>query len=814
MSQTPYDDSLPLALTSFFGRETVVVEIASAVRQKRCVTVTGMGGIGKTRTAIEVARLVVPDFRDGIVFVDLAALPEGTDVGAEIRRSLGASDRWATDSQVPTDVIGQQRMLIILDNCEHVIAEAEAAVTALLRACHNANVLATSREPLGIPGESLWRLEPLPLPRAEQEASLEVLRSLPAVDLFVDRARRVQPTFELTVETATATAEICRALDGIPLAIELAAARLRTLSVTQLAARLGEQLVLLSGGSRGAPERQRTMRAAIAWSHDQLGEPQRVLFRRLAVFSAGWTLEAAEGVCAGGPIPGPDMLDLLESLVDRSLVSANAEGPEARFRFLVPVREFARGELIASGEGQELGSLHCRWFADLAARAEPHLFGPSDAFWTDRLAADEGNFGAALSWAETHPADLRHGLQLSGDLRWFWSQHGRFQEGRAWTRRLRNAQGSAPPTARAAALVCAAWMAAQIGDLEAADEYAGDGVELAREFDDKWLLGTALWVKGQGAYFGGRLAEAQPMLREALSLAESNSDWRLATQSLCALAGVESALGHVSLGKEFLTRALRLAGDNRSQPLEALALNALGEVTRLGGDLAEAAEYYRRASESALAAGHPVFVAMGALNLGMTEVLRGAADVALPSLRVALELVLLTGDRAMVGTALTGVAALQALGGDAVRAAVWLSVIDRDMGDVVIQPPDQPVLDRAREAVSERLGVEYIPQVPNGMGLFEAARDALELTRPTHAPASDAAGSANGLSRRELEVLSLLTTGATNREIADRLVLSTRTVETHLANIYGKLGVRSRVDAVRSVLEAALAPGVVPHRRR
>ena len=810
MSQSPYADSLPLALTSFFGRETVLADIASAVRRERLVTVTGMGGIGKTRTAIEVARLVVSDFPDGVVFVDLAALPEGTDVGAEIRRSLGASDRSATDSQVPTDVIGQQRMLVILDNCEHVIAGAEAAVAAMLRACRNANVLATSREPLGIPGESLWRLEPLPLPRAEQESSLEVLRSLPAVDLFIDRARRVQPGFELTVETATATAEICRALDGIPLAIELAAARLRALSVTQLAARLGEQLVLLSGGSRGVPERQRTMRAAIAWSHDQLDEPQRVLFRRLAVFSGGWTLEAAEGVCSGGSIPAPEMLDLLESLVDRSLVSANAEGPEARFRFLFPVLEFARGELVASGEAEALGSLHCRWFADLAARAEPHLLGSSDAFWTNRLAADDGNFGAALSWAETHRAELRHGLQLSGDLRWFWSQHGRLQEGLGWTRRLLKAEGSAPPTVRAAALVCAAWMAAQIGDLEAAEEYGGEGVELNRELDDNWLLGTALWVKGQGACFGGRLAEAQPILEEALGLAERTNDWRLAIQSLCALAGVESALGHVGLGKELLYRALRLAGDNRSQPLEALALNALGEVARLAGDLPEAAEYYRRASESAVAAGHPVYAAMGSLNLGMTEILRGADDVALPSLRVALELALRTGDRAMVGTALTGVAALEALSGDAVRAAVWLRVIDGGMGGVVIQPPDQPVLDRAREAISERLGVEFNPEVPAGMGLFEAAREALGLTRPPHLPASEAQGPATGLSRRELEVLRLLSVGASNREIADRLVLSTRTVETHLANIYGKLGVRSRVEAVRFALGAGLVPGGAP----
>jgi non-specific serine/threonine protein kinase len=809
---TPWSqETLPVELTSFLGRQDDVARLGEALARERLVTIAGAGGIGKTRTAIRVARLAAPVWRDGVVFVDLAPLLPADSLETAIHQVLGGAQVAADPRQGLIERVAGQHLAIVLDNCEHVLDQAAAAVAAMLRACPNLHVLATSRRALGVPGEFVWRLPPLPLPSLADDLALKDLAANPAVALFVDRARRARPDFELAADSAQSVIQVCRALDGVPLAVELAAARLRMFSVGQLADRIHEQLPLLSGGSRVGPERQRTMRAAIAWSHDQLDEPERLLFRRLAVFSGGWTLEAAEGICAGDGIAADGVLDLLDSLVDCSLVTADADAAEARFRFLFPVLEFARAELLASDEAEDLGGRHCRWMAAFVARAEPNLVGPAEVFWGERLERDHDNLLAALAWAETHRTELEGGLRVAGNLLWFWIRQGRFWEGLKWSRRLLAVDSSAFPRARIGALLTASWFASVVDSLDDGNRYASEALSLARDSGDSLSLVHALRVHAHNSFNTGAFEEARAASLEALDLAERLPGLPLPiVEILVDLQAVEANLGNLDASDELLQRALDLAVAGGSRRQQALVLVTCGASYRLRGDFRRAEESSRDGLKRASDTGFVRLISWANFDLGLARVLTRDFAGARDSLCTALGQGLHRNERDLVAHSLLGLAALEAVSGDAARAARWLGAIEHGLGGLAVQAPDQPVLDLARDTAEQKLGPRFVIEMEAGraLDLMDTAREALALASPVPAPPAAAAPSV--LSPRETEVLRLLVDGASNREIAERLVLSTRTVETHIANIYAKLGARSRVEAVRFAVEAGLITLTAP----
>ena len=449
-----FSNNLPAQLTSFIGRQREMAEVRRLLGETRLMTLTGAGGAGKTRLALEAAAGLRPDFTDGIWWVELASLYDPALVPQAVGAALGLRDQA---SRPMLDQLGDhlraRRLLLVLDNCEHLIAACAITANTLLRVAPTLRILVTSREPLEIAGEITYRVPSLETPDPAHLPPFASLARFEAVRLFADRAAAVLPGFVLTEANGSAVAEICCGLDGIPLAIELAAARMRTLSVEELRVRLRDRFRVLTGGSRVALPRHRTLRATIDWSYGLLSEPERVLLRRLAVFTGGWTLEAAEAVCSGDGVPEGEVLDLLAHLVDKSLVILEWPSDVGRYRLLETVRQYGLELLEERGETLIWRQRHASFFLAVAEEAEPKLFGPEQDAWFARLEAEHGNLRAALEWLAQQDEALQ-GLRLAGALWRFWEVRGHLAEARTWlSEMLRRAGPNADAAARAKALM-------------------------------------------------------------------------------------------------------------------------------------------------------------------------------------------------------------------------------------------------------------------------------------------------------------------------------------------------------------------------
>jgi predicted ATPase len=425
--------NLPIQLTSFIGRTREIAEVKRLLSTARLVTLTGAGGAGKTRLALQAVADMVESHPDGVWLAEFAPIADPALVSKTVASALNVPEQPGRDlTETLVDALQPKALLLILDNCEHLLAGCSDLAAALLRKCRQVRILATSREALGVTGETLWRVPSLSMPEnIHRLPRPEELVLYEAVRLFVDRAAATTPGFTITSENASAVALVCQRLDGIPLAIELAAARVKALAVHQIAARLADQFRLLTGGSRTALPRQQTLRGAMDWSHDLLSGTERILLRRLSAFSGGWGLEAAEFVCAGEGVEATVILDLLTSLVDKSLVLAETQHSEVRFRLLEIVRQYSRDRLEESGEAREARSRHLGWHLRLAEEAAPLLRGPHERIWLERLETEHGNLRSALEW-NRRETDTERGLRLAAALRRFWEMHGHFTEGRRW----------------------------------------------------------------------------------------------------------------------------------------------------------------------------------------------------------------------------------------------------------------------------------------------------------------------------------------------------------------------------------------------
>ncbi|HEV2092679.1 MAG TPA: BTAD domain-containing putative transcriptional regulator [Rubrobacter sp.] len=589
-------DNLPVPRTSFVGRDRELAELKRALAMTRLLTLTGAGGCGKTRLALELAGDVAGAYQDGVWLVELAEFSDPALVPRRVAETLDVREQPGRPlAATLADALRTRDLLLVMDNCEHLIDACAHLADTLLGGCTRLRILATSREALNVTGEVNWRVRPLPIPGPGPSPTVEEISTCESVRLFLDRARSRLPDFALTPRNARAVARICRELDGIPLAIELSSARMGALAVEQVAERLEDSLKLLTGGGRTAEPRQRTLRATLDWSHDLLSGPERALFRRLSVFAGGFTLEAAEAVGTGEGIKKGEVLDLLCRLVDKSLVLAEggAGAPQpacARYTMLEPVRQYGEERLAASPEAEAVRRRHASWFFELAQEVEPWLRGARQAVWLERLESEYGNLRVALGWAlERGEADL--GLWFGGALGEFWYMGGNLGEGRRWLEAALFSGGDAPPTpARTKALLRAGWIAWEQGDYGVSAALSKEGLALARESGDEAGAVAALSSLGWAALLGEELEKASALAEEALALGRALEDAGGVARALLVLGLAAVVRGDHAQAGPLYEESLTLSREAKDELATVLAL-AMGTLASLGrGDvrLAEA----------------------------------------------------------------------------------------------------------------------------------------------------------------------------------------------------------------------------------
>jgi predicted ATPase/DNA-binding CsgD family transcriptional regulator len=798
----------PLPLTPIVGREREAAALRDLLlgRAARLVTLTGPGGVGKTRLAIEVAATLDTGF-DTVAFVPLAPVGDAGLVAVTVARAVGLEVSDETAAGALSAHLRAGTTLLILDNLEHLPA-AGPLLVELLGAAPGLTVLATSRALLRVSGEQLFPVPPLTLPDPGPLPPPATLERFGAVRLFLDRARAVRPAFVVDDQNAGDVVEICRRLDGLPLAIELAAARISLFPPHALLGRLTSRLELLTDGAQDQPERLRSLRAGIAWSYDLLSPGEQRLFRRLAVFAGGCTLAAAEAVDPGG---APATLDLVAALVDRSLLQpAPAGAGEPRFAMLESVRAYATERLEAGDEATEARRAHAAWFRALAEHAEPGLRGPDQQRWRDVLEADLDNLRAALAWTLTSadPEDADQGVLLVGALWYFWFQRGLTGEARRW---LALALARAPSgQARARALLGAGTLAWRQGDLAAAHTLLEESAGLWRGVDDRGGLAEALHVLGHVRFDQHDHQAARELFEEGLQEYRRAGDTIGGLPLLGDLGLVAYHEGEDATADGILRESLALYREHGLKDRVAGALNLLGDLAQLAGDHEQAAARYQESLALWRELHGTPGIASALHKLG--QVSRSTHDLATATERLAESLTLQRdlGNRQGIAECLAGLAGTAADSGHPRRAARLLAASTAllDAIGVPLAPVDQAALARDLDATRERLGAAAWERAwAEGLALSAEAAVALALAgsdRPADAAAGDAG--ADRLSPREREVSRLIAQGLTNRQIARALAIAEKTVGSHVDHIMTKLDLRSRTRIAVWATQHGLGP--------
>ncbi|HEV2072576.1 MAG TPA: LuxR C-terminal-related transcriptional regulator [Thermomicrobiales bacterium] len=769
----------PLALTPLVGREREIRAITDLLCDDdvRLVTLTGPGGVGKTRLAQAVAHEVMNQFADGVVFVDLSPVRDAQLVLPTIAAVFGVQDVGAAGVMADALVtaLGHQHVLLILDNLEQAI-DAAPDIAMIVSRCPWLKVLATSRILLRLTAEQVFPVSPLQLPDGATKPSLPELAQTEAVAFFVNRASAADLTFHLTEDNSGPVAEIVRRLEGLPLAIELAAVWTRTLPPEALLARLERRLPLLTGGSRDAPLRQRTMRDAIAWSHDLLTPHAQALFRRLGVFVGGFTFEAAEAVTGRDDEgSGVDFLDGIASLIERSLLRREM-GPDAepRYVMLETVREFGLDQLVARGETPAVRAAHATYFLQLAEQSLESFLGPEHRRWLDRVDAEQGNLRAAATWFE-EANETDHLLRLARALGHFWYSRGHLTEGRSWLDRALSLATSAPLELGADGLAWASGLAHRQLDIEVA-------VSLAEASLVEWqkLEGTppgrarAVLTLAIGLDHRGDKDRAAEFYAEAAEMfrAEGQDSW--AGIAIVNLALVEGGRGRVQLARDLGEQGLSLVQSARSAWGVNHALAVLGDLALDRGDHDEAVQRYHQCLTASIDVGDPVQMGHDLVRLGVVAATFG--DIS---------------------------RAVQLFGAvEALREGAHRTLLPPNL-----RPKYEAALLKSRESLGEN-AFKDLWRAGRGWSLGTALTEAAAVTLGAVGSSPPSTGQhppqAYNLTERELDVLRLMVAGKTDREIAEELFISRRTVTTHVGSLLLKLGVTNRVHAATVAIQDGL----------
>ena len=826
---------LPEEPNTFIGRERELVELRQLLHRTRALTLSGPGGIGKTRLALRLLASAAAEFPDGVWFVELADLRQPDLVVSRIAAVIGITEEAGRPLlETLGDELRSRRLLLALDNCEHLLDACAQVCRRLLASAPGLRLLNTSREPLSVAAETIWRVPPLSVAPAgaDPAAAAPGAERYEAVRLFADRAAASKPGFTVGPDNVAAITAICRALDGMPLAIELAAARVRALSVEQIVARLDDRFGLLTAGDRSAAPRQRTLRAAIEWSYELLTDPERALFRRLSIFS-GWSLEMAEQVCADEEIPAAEVLGLTAALVDKSLVVLDPELlGQARYRMLDTIREYAALRLAQADEAATFRS----GFRDYAIRTSEHNLALGmariEASWPDRVDVfrrydvDAGNVIQILNWC-LEQGDAEAGMRICAAVSPCWIVWGTFGEGGEWLRSFLALDMTGVPARVQGAATVVRGQLTLSSDPAAAWALGTEGLKLCREADDRYWIAVGLNLLAEIALHTGRIDEAAVSADEALAIAQAAGDGWNEGYALGTRAAIAARRGMLREAEQQATASVAVMRRIDQQWGAARALLGLGDLARFRNHPGEAHGWYVEALAILREIGARPEIARCLAGLGRVAMDLGAIEQARRHLTRSLRLSHATGARIGVARGLEAFAALAGREGQA-DLAVQLAAAAAALREAAGLPPLSGARIEAYLAQARRLGDATVARLwASGQALTSeaAVAMALDASAPSAAlpsgkgPAGEnpaltvvgryrvAAAPPSSLTQREYEIAELVAGGLSNKAIAAELSISHTTAARHVANIMNKLGFNSRSQIAAWVADRAQGPG-------